>query len=146
MTTETTTMSEKVEHKPAREHHEPRTERTEHAQEGRMEHAPERREERPRVERPRGQIPPDTVFIGKKPLMAYATAVMMHFNSGQNTLTVKARGQSISHAVDVVEVVRRRFFQGKLTIKEVRIASEVLGEEGDTRNVSTIEIVLEKAA
>lgn len=146
MTTETTTMSEKVEHKPAREHHEPHTERTEPAPEGRMEHAPERREERPRVERPRGQIPPDTVFIGKKPLMAYATAVMMHFNSGQNTLTVKARGQSISHAVDVVEVVRRRFFQGKLTIKEVRIASEVLGEEGDTRNVSTIEIVLEKAA
>ncbi len=131
-------MSEKVEQKPAREHHEPRTER--------MEHAPERREERPRVERPRGQIPPDTVFIGKKPLMAYATAVMMHFNSGQNVLTVKARGQSISHAVDVVEVVRRRFFQGKLTIKDVRIASEVLGEEGDTRNVSTIEIVIEKAA
>ena len=131
-------MGEKVEQKPAREHHEPRTER--------MEHAPERREERPRVERPRGQIPPDTVFIGKKPLMAYATAVMMHFNSGQNVLTVKARGQSISHAVDVVEVVRRRFFQGKLTIKDVRIASEVLGEEGDTRNVSTIEIVIEKAA
>jgi archaea-specific DNA-binding protein len=100
----------------------------------------------PREQRPRGQIPPDTVFIGKKPLMAYATAVMMHFNSGQNLLTVKARGQSISHAVDVVEVVRRRFFQGRLTIKEVRIGSEVLGEEGDTRNVSTIEIVLEKAA
>lgn len=138
MTTETTTMSEKVEHKPAREHHEPRPERTERSM--------ERREERPHTDKPRGQIPPDTVFIGKKPLMAYATAVMMHFNSGQNVLTVKARGQSISHAVDVVEVVRRRFFQGKLTIKEVRIASEVLGEEGDTRNVSTIEIVLEKAA
>src|SRR5437667_7022562 len=131
-------MSEKVEHKPAREHNENRAERTEHTT--------ERRGERPRVERPRGQILPDTVFIGKKPLMAYATAVMMHFNSGQNTLTVKARGQSISHAVDVGEVVRRRFFQGKLTIKEVRIASEVLGEEGDTRNVSTIEMVLEKAA
>src|SRR5881397_2620030 len=102
-------MSEKVEQKPAREHHEPRTER--------MEHAPERREERPRVERPRGQIPPDTVFIGKKPLMAYATAVMMHFNSGQNVLTVKARGQSISHAVDVVEVVRRRLFQENSRLK-----------------------------
>jgi len=141
--TVSSTMSEKVEHKPAREHHEPRTERTEQTSERREERP---REERPRVERPRGQIPPDTVFIGKKPLMAYATAVMMHFNSGQNTLTVKARGQSISHAVDVVEVVRRRFFQGKLTIKDVRIASEVLGEEGDTRNVSTIEIVIEKAA
>jgi len=137
-------MSEKVEHKPARARHEPVSETREPPQE-RTEPVQERREER-REQRPRGQIPPDTVFIGKKPLMAYATAVMMHFNSGQNTLTVKARGQSISHAVDVVEVVRRRFFQGKLTIKEVRIASEVLGEEGDTRNVSTIEIVLEKAA
>ena len=137
-------MSEKVEHKPARARHEPAHETHESPQE-RTEPVQERREER-REQRPRGQIPPDTVFIGKKPLMAYATAVMMHFNSGQNTLTVKARGQSISHAVDVVEVVRRRFFQGKLTIKEVRIASEVLGEEGDTRNVSTIEIVLEKAA
>ena len=97
-------------------------------------------------ERPRGQIPADTVFIGKKPLMAYATAVMMHFNMGQKTLTVKARGKSISHAVDVVEVVRRRFFQGNLKIKEVKIGSEVLGEEGETRNVSTIEILLENTS
>src|SRR2546428_13508376 len=103
--TVSSTMSEKVEQKPAREHHEPRTERTEPT--------PERREERPRVERPRGQIPPDTVFIGKKPLMAYATAVMMHFNSGQNTLTGKARFQSISHAMVVREAVRRRVFQAK---------------------------------
>lgn len=77
--------------------------------------------------------------------MAYATAVMMHFNGGSKHLTVKARGKSISHAVDVVEVVRRRFFQGKLSIKAVKIGSEVLGEEGDTRNVSTIEITVEKA-
>ncbi len=96
--------------------------------------------------RPRSQIPPDTVFIGKKPLMAYATAVMMHFNAGQNHLTVKARGQSISHAVDVVEVVRRRFFQGMLHVKEVKIGTEVLGEGAETRNVSTMEIILEKSA
>jgi archaea-specific DNA-binding protein len=134
LTTVNTTMSEKMEHKPAHESHERPRESTETLHERRVE------------QRPRSQIPPDTVFIGKKPLMAYATAVMMHFNSGQNRLTVKARGQSISHAVDVVEVVRRRFFQGKLSIIEVRIGSEVLGEEGDTRNVSTIEIVLEKAA
>ncbi len=76
--------------------------------------------------------------------MAYATAVMMHFNAGAKHLTVKARGKSISHAVDVVEVVRRRFFQGKLNIKEVKIASETLGEEGETRNVSTIEIILDR--
>jgi len=88
------------------------------------------------------RAPPDVVFIGKKPLMAYATAVMMHFNSGSKQLTIKARGQSISHAVDVVEVVRNRFFQGKLQVKEVKIGTEILGEGNDQRNVSTIEIVL----
>src|SRR5712692_2244735 len=95
---------------------------------------------------PRSPIPPDTVFIGKKPLMAYATAVMMHFNGGAKHLTVKARGKSISQAVDVAEVVRRKFFQGKLSIREVKIGTEVLGEAGETRNVSTIEITIAMAA
>src|SRR5438105_15680238 len=103
MTTETTTMSEKVEHKPAREHHESRTERTEQAPEHR-EGRP--REERPRVERPRGQIPPDTGFIGKKPLMAHPTAAMMHSNSGQNTLTVEGRGQCVGDAEAAGQVDR----------------------------------------
>ncbi len=102
--------------------------------------------ERRAPQAPRSPIPADTVFIGKKPLMAYATAVMMHFNGGAKHLTVKARGQSISHAVDVVEVVRRRFFQGMLSIREVKIGTEVLGEADETRNVSTIEITIEKAA
>jgi DNA-binding protein len=94
--------------------------------------------------RPREPIPPDTILIGRKPIMAYATAVMMHFQSGAKVLTVKARGRAISTAVDVVEVVRRRFFAGKLTIKEVGIGTQVLGEGSDVRNVSTIEIKLEK--
>ena len=100
------------------------------------------RERRP--ERPRSPIPPDTIFIGKKPVMAYVTAFMMHFTGGSNTLIVKARGRSISTAVDVVEVARRRFFAGKLTIKDITIGTEVIGEGGDTRNVSTIEITVEK--
>jgi len=108
-----------------------------------QEHEPMATEDKT-VGRPRSTMPADTVFIGKKPLMAYATALMMHFNTGAKQLTVKARGKSISHAVDVVEVVRRRFFEGKLSIKDVRIGSEVLGEEGQTRNVSTIEIILER--
>ena len=108
------------------------------------ERTPERTPERSHETRPMSRAPPDVVFIGKKPLMAYATAVMMHFNSGSSQCTVKARGQSISHAVDVVEVVRNRFFQGKLSIKEVRIGTELLGEGDEQRNVSTIEIVLTK--
>lgn len=95
--------------------------------------------------RPRSTIPPDTILIGKKPVMSYATAVMMHFTSGAKELTIKARGRAISRAVDVIEVVRRRFFGGKLSVSNISIGTETLGEGGDSRNVSTIEIKVEKA-
>jgi DNA-binding protein len=94
--------------------------------------------------RPRSPIPPDTILIGKKPVMSYATAVMMHFTGGSKILTIKARGRAISTAVDVIEVVRRRFFGGKLEVKDIIIGTETIGEGGDTRNVSTIEIKVEK--
>jgi len=95
------------------------------------------------IEKPRPPIPPNTILIGKKPLMSYATAVMMHFHSGAKELTIKARGRAISRAVDVVEVVRRRFFAGKIDIKNVAIGTETVGGGEDVRNVSTIEIQLE---
>ena len=107
----------------------------------------EESEEKPIEEvsrKPRSLIPPDTILIGKKPVMSYATAVMMHFTSGAKVLTIKARGRAISRAVDVIEVVRRRFFGGKLSVKDIAIGTETLGEGGDSRNVSTIEIKVEK--
>jgi len=76
--------------------------------------------------------------------MAYATAVMMHFQSGAQELTIKARGRAISTAVDVVEVVRRRFMAGKLKVKEISIGTQILGEGGDSRNVSTMDIKVQK--
>jgi len=92
----------------------------------------------------RSSIPSDTIFVGQKPLMSYVTAIVMQFNTGSKELTVKARGRLISQAVDVVEVCRRRFFAGRLDIKEIKVGTEVLGEEGQSRNVSTIEIRLAK--
>ena len=89
-------------------------------------------------------IPSNIIFIGQKPLMSYVTAIVMQFNSDSKELIVKARGRLISQAVDVVEVCRRRFFAGRLDIKEIKIGTEVLGEEGQSRNVSTIEIKLAK--
>ncbi len=91
-------------------------------------------------------IPSNTIFVGQKPLMSYVTAIVMQFNSGSKELAVKARGRMISQAVDVVEVCRRRFFAGKLNITEIAIGTEVLGDEGQKRNVSTIEIKLAKTA
>jgi len=90
------------------------------------------------------RIPSNTIFIGQKPIMAYVTAIVMQFTSGSNEVSIKARGRAISAAVDVVEVCRRRFFEGKLHIKDIAIGTEQLGEEGQVRNVSTIEIRMTK--
>jgi len=90
-------------------------------------------------------VPPNTVLIGKKPLMAYCTAIVMQANTGGGDISVKARGRAISKAVDVVEVCRRRFFEGKLEIADVLIGTETIASEGEqSRNVSTIEIKLKK--
>jgi DNA-binding protein len=94
----------------------------------------------------RPEVFPRLVFRLKKPLMAYATAMMMHFQTGAKELSVKARGRAISTAVDVVEVVSRRFYAGKLNIKNISIGTEAVGEGDDIRNVSTIEIRVELLA
>lgn len=84
------------------------------------------------------------VYIGKKPTMNYVLAVATQFNSGTDTVTIKARGKSISTAVDVAEIVRNRFVQG-LEVDNIRISTEILeGEEGKKSNVSSIEIFLKK--
>jgi DNA-binding protein len=75
--------------------------------------------------------------------MSYVTAVMLHFQSGAKEVTLKARGRAISKAVDVEEVVRRRFFAGRIAIKEVSIGTQMMEEEaGRSRPVSIIEIKL----
>ncbi len=85
---------------------------------------------------------PNTVYIGKKPTMNYVLAVLTHFSSGNGEVTVKARGRSISRAVDVAEIVRNRFVPGS-KVRDVRISTEtVTGEDGRTASVSSIEIVL----
>ena len=59
-------------------------------------------------------------------------------------IIIKARGRSISRAVDVAEIVRHRFVS-TATVKDIRIDTEPLAtEEGPTVNVSSIEIVLAK--
>lgn len=84
------------------------------------------------------------VFIGKKPFMNYVTGVVMQFNSGVKEVTVKARGKYISRAVDVAEVVRKRFVQDT-DIKEIKIDSEEFqGDDGKNVRISTIEILLGK--
>ena len=88
----------------------------------------------------------NSVLVGRKPVMNYVLACITLFHGGANEVNVKARGRAISRAVDVVEVVRRRFLPD-VKIKKVGIGTEQVAptEEGGTpTNVSTIEITLER--
>jgi DNA-binding protein len=86
------------------------------------------------------------VLIGRKPVMNYVLACITLFHGGANEISVKARGQAISRAVDVVEVCRRRFLPD-VKVKNIDIGTERLApfeEGGSPTNVSTIEITLAK--
>ncbi len=85
----------------------------------------------------------NTIFVGKKPTMSYVLAIITQFTDGAKEVHIKARGKSISRAVDVAEVVKNRFMQD---VKEtVEIGTEELTtEQGDKLNVSTIDITLKK--
>jgi len=88
----------------------------------------------------------NAVLIGKKPVMNYVLACITLFHSGAKEISVKARGRSISRAIDVVEVVRRRFLPD-VKVKKIGIGTDQISpqEEGNSlTNVSTIEITLER--
>ena len=88
--------------------------------------------------------PDNTVYIGKKPTMNYVLAVATQFNSGSTEVTIKARGKSISKAVDIAEIVRNRFVQ-EAKVDDIQITTETLeNDDGKTSNVSSIEIFLKK--
>ena len=89
----------------------------------------------------------EIVFIGSKPPMSYVMAVITAFSSSStNEITLKARGRSISTAVDTAEITRRRFLKD-LTITAISIGTEEMPpREGENRArmVSTMEIKLGK--
>ena len=87
----------------------------------------------------------DVVLIGKKPTMNYVIACLTLFNSGKQTIPVRARGFVISHAVDTVELLRRAF------IKNLEVNNIVIGSQdfqnanGLFSSVSTIDIRISKS-
>lgn len=87
------------------------------------------------------------VYIGTKPFMNYITSVVMQFTTKKrDEVIIKARGKFISRAVDIAEVVRKRFLKDQnIKIKDIKIDSEEFeNKEGRKVNVSTIEITLMK--
>ncbi|MCC7552550.1 DNA-binding protein Alba [Candidatus Micrarchaeota archaeon] len=86
----------------------------------------------------------NTVFIGKKNIMGYVLAVVTQFNNGANAVEIKARGKTISKAVDVAEIVRNRFMPD-VTVEKIEIKTEeLMSEDGSKSKVSAIEIKLKR--
>src|SRR5712692_10391597 len=85
---------------------------------------------------------PYIVRIGKKPTMNYVVACVTLFNTGVPEVMVRARGQSITKAVEVVDMLRRAFLKN-VTIESVDIGTEeIKRDDGSIASLSTIEIML----
>jgi DNA-binding protein len=86
----------------------------------------------------------DTIFIGKKPIMAYVTSTLIQL-ANLPAVSIKARGMSIGRAVDVAQIISRKTENAGYIIGQISIGSESLeSQDGKIRNVSTIEIEVKR--
>jgi DNA-binding protein len=89
----------------------------------------------------------DVIFVGNKPPMSYVLAIITSLSqSNLNAITLKARGQAITTAVDVAEITRNRFVKD-LKVSKIAIGTvEMPPREGEnkSRMVSTMEITMSK--
>ncbi|MGI0082335.1 MAG: DNA-binding protein [Nitrosopumilaceae archaeon] len=89
--------------------------------------------------------PPNIVFIGKKPIMTYVNATLTLL-ANEPIVTMKARGRSITAAVDVSQMIVKRMNAVGYRVSDVRIFSErMTSQDGKERNVSTMEIDVSRA-
>ncbi|HXT84022.1 MAG TPA: DNA-binding protein [Verrucomicrobiae bacterium] len=86
------------------------------------------------------------IFIGKKPLMTYVTATLVQL-ANEPTVIIKARGKSITRAVDVAQIIVKRMDSLGYRVASVKVGSDLLsGAEGErARNVSTIDVSISRA-
>ncbi|MDO8555621.1 MAG: DNA-binding protein Alba [Nanoarchaeota archaeon] len=98
------------------------------------------------METTEGQRDSNIIFVGSRPFMNYVTGVVMQFTTqGATEVCVKARGKFISRAVDIAEVACKRFLEGQIEVKDIRINSEEFtNKENRLVRVSTIEVFLGK--
>ena len=61
----------------------------------------------------------DVIFVGNKPPMSYVLAIITSLSaSNLKEITLKARGQAITTAVDVAEITRNRF------VKDLKVSKD----------------------
>jgi len=85
------------------------------------------------------------IFIGKKPLMTYVTATLVQL-ANEPMVVIKARGKSITRAVDVAQIIVKRMDTLGYKVGPVKVGTEsIQSDDGRTRNVSTIEVSISRA-
>ena len=81
------------------------------------------------------------IYVGKKPTMNNVLAIVTQFNNNVEQITIKARGKSISKAVDIAEITKHKFIK-ELKYQSIKLYTEVMEGERGQSNVSSIEILL----
>ncbi|MEM3382562.1 MAG: DNA-binding protein [Nitrososphaerales archaeon] len=89
------------------------------------------------------KFPPNHIYVGKKPIMSYAMSALIQLTQSDK-IVIKARGMAISRAVDVAEIVTKRLGNNAFVVKDIKIDTELVGSGEESRNVSTIEIIVGK--
>jgi archaea-specific DNA-binding protein len=84
-----------------------------------------------------------TVIVGQsKPLLNYVTACITMFNSGADHVILRSRGEAINMAVEVVQVLKKRFVS-QVEISKIQIDGEdVVSRDGRQLSLSVLEIEL----
>jgi DNA-binding protein len=88
----------------------------------------------------------NAIFVGRKPPMSYVLAVVTQFNgNGSKDVIIKAKGRSISTAVDTVEIVRNRFGKNA-KVKDITINTKSpRNEDGEYKMFHQLKYVLQQS-
>ena len=77
--------------------------------------------------------------------MTYVTATLVQL-ANEPTVVIKARGKSITRAVDVTQIIVKRMDTLGYKIGPVKVGTEsIQSDDGRTRNVSTIEVSISRS-
>lgn len=84
------------------------------------------------------------IFVGSKAPMNYVIAVLTEFKSN-NEVVIKARGRAIGKAVEIAELVRKKFME-EVEVIEIKIDSEHIIDDKTSKpmDIPAIEIYLAK--
>jgi len=84
-----------------------------------------------------------TVIVGQsKPLLNYVTACITMFNGGAEHVVLRSRGVAINTAVDVAQLLKKKFVS-EVQISKIQIDGEdVISRDGRQLSLPVLEIEL----